>query len=96
MTGKEKNRAYLYCVLAMFGWGSMFVACKFAYEAISGMTLLFLRYLVAAAILLVIYRRRERPSLSGRDNRNIVLIGILGKRRSVLRRRSPDKEAAYT
>lgn len=78
MNDEGRKGAYIYCVLAMFGWGSMFVACKFAYEAISGMTLLFFRYLVASSILLLIYRKRERPVLSGRDKRNIVLIGVLG------------------
>ena len=78
MNDEGRKGAYIYCVLAMFGWGSMFVACKFAYEAISGMTLLFFRYLVASSILLLIYRKRERPVLSGRDKRDIVLIGVLG------------------
>lgn len=78
MKNNEKGMAYFYCVLAMIGWGSMFVACKLAYEVVSGMTLLFIRYLLAVAILLIIYRRRSRPKLSCRNKMNVILIGVLG------------------
>lgn len=74
----KRNVAYLYCTLAMMGWGSNFVAAKIAYQAISGLTLLFLRYLIAMAILLIVYKDRPRPRLTRTDRLNILFIGVLG------------------
>lgn len=74
----KKNAAYIFCVLAMFGWGSNFIAGKLAYRAISGLTFLFFRYLIALAILCFVYRGYPRPRLSGTDKRNILLIGCVG------------------
>lgn len=70
--------AQLFCVLAMIGWGSNFVAAKVVCQAVSGLTLLFFRYLIATAILLAVYRKRPRPSLTRRDQRSILLIGVFG------------------
>lgn len=74
----EKRRAYLFCVLAMTGWGSNYVAAKIIYRAISGLTLLFLRYLIALTILLVVYRNIPRPKLTRTDRKNLILIGCFG------------------
>lgn len=70
--------AYLFCVLAMAGWGSNFVAAKIATQAVSGLTLLFFRYLIASLILLFVYWKRPRPKLTKRDKKNILLIGVFG------------------
>ena len=74
----SRSSARLFCVLAMVGWGSNFVAAKIATQAVSGLTLLFFRYLIASIILLFVYRKRPRPKLTGQDKRNILLIGIFG------------------
>ena len=62
MQSSKRTSAYLFCVLAMVGWGSNFVAAKIATQAVSGLTLLFFRYLIASLILLFVYRKRPRPS----------------------------------
>lgn len=74
----KRRRAYLCCVLAMAGWGSNFIASKIAYRAISGLTLLFIRYSLALIVLWIVYRKTPRPRLSRVDKRNILLIGVLG------------------
>ena len=78
MQTSKRTSAYLFCVLAMAGWGSNFVAAKIATQAVSGLTLLFFRYLIASLILLFVYRKRPRPRLTGQDKRNILLIGVFG------------------
>ena len=74
----RRQKAYIDCTLAMVGWGSNFVASKIVYQAISGLTLLFLRYLVALGILVFVYRKTPRPRLGRVDRRNILLIGVFG------------------
>lgn len=78
MQSSKRTSAYLFCVLAMVGWGSNFVAAKIVTQAVSGLTLLFFRYLIASLILLFVYRKRPRPKLTGQDKRNILLIGVFG------------------
>ena len=78
MQTSKRVSAYLFCVLAMAGWGSNFVAAKIATQAVSGLTLLFFRYLIASLILLFVYRKRPRPKLTKRDKKNILLIGVFG------------------
>lgn len=65
-------------MLAMLGWGSNFIACKIAYRAVSGLTLLFVRYLVALAVLLLVYRNSPHPHLSKREKQTVFLIGAVG------------------
>ena len=74
----KRRQAYLYCTLAMVGWGSNFVATKIVYQAVSGLTLLFLRYLLALGILWSAYRKAPRPQLTRADRRNLLLIGVFG------------------
>lgn len=78
MEKRAQREAYLYCFIAMFGWGSMFIAAKLAYEAITGLTLLFLRYIIALLLLSFVYRKRPKPSLTRTDRKHILLIGVLG------------------
>lgn len=77
-TSAKRRRAYLCCILAMVGWGSNFIASKIAYRAISGLTLLFIRYSLALIVLWAVYRNRPRPKLTKVDRRNILLIGAFG------------------
>lgn len=76
--GGDKRMSYLYCIIAMLGWGSMFIAAKLAFTAISGLTLLFFRYLIALCVLMVVYRKLPRPQLTPKDKKNILFIGVFG------------------
>ena len=78
MQSSKKGLAYFFCALAMFGWGSNFVAAKIVTAAVSGITLVFFRYLIASIILLIVYKNRPRPVLDKNDKLNILLIGIFG------------------
>lgn len=78
MENNHKKKAYFYCLIAMFGWGSLFIAAKLAYQAITGLTLLFLRYVIALAFLLFIYRKIPKPKLTKTDWKNLILIGVVG------------------
>lgn len=65
-------------MLAIFGWGSMFIAAKLAFTAISGLTLLFCRYVIALCVLGGVYRGLPRPQLTKKDKKNILFIGVFG------------------
>lgn len=70
---------YTYALISMIAGSSMFIACKIAYNAeLGGFTLLLFRYIVAVGLLLVIYRNRPRPVITGADKKRIVFIGIFG------------------
>lgn len=70
---------FLYAVFSIIAGSSMFIACKIAYTAVlGGFTLLFFRYVLAAAVLLAVYRNRPRPMLSRSDKKNLLFIGIFG------------------
>lgn len=76
--GGHGTAAYLYAMLAIFGWGSMFIAAKLAFTAISGLTLLFCRYVIALCVLGGVYRGLPRPQLTKKDKKNILFIGVFG------------------
>lgn len=76
--GGHGTAAYLYAMLAIFGWGSMFIAAKLAFTAISGLTLLFCRYVIALCVLGLAYRGLPRPQLTKKDKKNILFIGVFG------------------
>lgn len=76
--GGYGKAAYLYAMLAIFGWGSMFIAAKLAFTAISGLTLLFCRYVIALCVLGVGYRSLPKPKLTKKDKKNILFIGVFG------------------
>lgn len=78
MKENDGRAAYLYAMLAIFGWGSMFIAAKLAFTAISGLTLLFCRYVIALCVLGVVYRGLPRPQLTKKDKKNILFIGVFG------------------
>nr|WP_279282405.1 EamA family transporter [Clostridium sp. MD294] len=68
----------MYCVIAMIGWGSMFIAAKLAFTALSGFMLIFFRYLIASILLTIFYRKIPCPKLTKEDKKNILFIGVLG------------------
>ena len=77
-TMSDHKKAYLYLISALVSWGSLYVAGKYVLETVPSFCLLFLRYLIAVAVLLVIYRNHPRPKIEKGDFRSILLIGIVG------------------
>lgn len=76
MTSQKK--AYLYLVLALTSWGSLYVAGKYVLEVLPSFTLLFLRYLIGISILLIIYRKLPKAAIEKNDYKYIFFIGFLG------------------
>lgn len=72
------KQGYLYAALGAMGWGTTFVATKIAIDAVTPGVFLLVRYLIATAVLLVIYRHRPRQPLARKDWPAILLIGGLG------------------
>ena len=75
---EARNKAYIYLILALTSWGSLYVAGKYVLETVPSFTLLFLRYLIGVSILLVVYRKRPRASIERKDYKYIILIGFVG------------------
>ncbi len=74
----EKKKGYLYLVLAMVMWGTNFIACKLAMDALTPVMLLAVRYILALAVLLAIPGKGKRPVLTGAEKGYLLLIGVLG------------------
>lgn len=81
---KDSRRVYLLLILTTALWGSLYVANKFVLGYLPTFTILFFRYLFAAASLTVILRARkpqnvEKPVKIGRkDYKYVVLLGLGG------------------
>lgn len=74
----SQNKAYLYLVLALTSWGSLYVAGKYVLEVLPSFTLLFLRYFIAISVLLAVYRKYPKAVIEKKDYRYILLIGFVG------------------
>lgn len=74
----SRNKAYLYLVLALTSWGSLYVAGKYVLEIIPSFTLLFLRYFIAISVLLIVYRKYPKAVIEKRDYKHIFTIGFAG------------------
>lgn len=72
------RRGYFYAAIANIGWGSMFVATKIAYQVITPWDILFLRYLIGAIALFLVYRHQPRKPVQREDYGAIAFIGIFG------------------
>jgi drug/metabolite transporter (DMT)-like permease len=68
----------LYLSIAAAIWGGMYVASKYALDTIPPFTLLFIRYLVAAVILVAWCRRLRIPVLPQSDRGLLFRIGFFG------------------
>lgn len=74
----SRNKAYLYLILALTSWGSLYVAGKYVLEVLPSFTLLFLRYFIAVSILLVVYRKHPKAVIDKKDYKYILSIGGIG------------------
>ena len=73
-----KRKGYLFAAIGAFGWGTTFVATKIVVTAVTPGTFLFLRYLIATLVLLVVYHGRPRQKIDRKDWPMIVLISVIG------------------
>jgi drug/metabolite transporter (DMT)-like permease len=74
----SRNKAYLYLILALTAWGSLYVAGKYVLEVLPSFTLLFFRYLIGISILLLVYRKHPKAAIEKKDYRYIFSIGFVG------------------
>lgn len=73
-----QNKAYLYLILALTSWGSLYVAGKYVLETVPSFTLLFLRYFIAVILLVLIYRKYPKSIINKKDYKYIFVIGFVG------------------
>ena len=73
-----RKQGYIYAALGAMGWGTTFIATKFAVQAVTPGTFLFFRYFVATIILLLIYRKRPRQKVARKDWPMIIFISVIG------------------
>jgi|GEM_PF-1917537 len=73
-----RKQGYIYAALGAMGWGTTFIATKFAVTAVTPGVFLLVRYLLATGILLAVYRSRPRQKVTRKDWLLIVFIGVLG------------------
>lgn len=74
----DKLKGPLYLSLAAGIWGGMYVASKYALNTIPPFTLLFIRYLLASFILLVLCKWKGIPIVSREDKGLLFQIGFFG------------------
>ena len=74
----SRNKAYIYLILALTSWGSLYVAGKYVLEVLPSFTLLFLRYFIAILILLVVYKKYPKAVIDKKDYKYILAIGGIG------------------
>jgi drug/metabolite transporter (DMT)-like permease len=74
----NKNKAYIYLILTVSAWGSLYVASKFVLNSIPPITVLFLRYLISSLILLGITKMRPKVVIEKSDYKYIIFMGVVG------------------
>jgi drug/metabolite transporter (DMT)-like permease len=75
---KNQSLAYLYVMTAVTAWGTLYVVNKFVLGMVPPFTALFLRYLVAAMVLLLVLWRRGWVKIERADYKIIFFIGAVG------------------
>ncbi len=73
-----RNKAYIYLILALTSWGSLYVASKYVLETVPSFMLLFIRYFIALLILIAVYRKYPKAVIEKGDYKYILLIGFVG------------------
>jgi len=73
-----KQKGNIYAAIAVIGWGTMFIACKISLEVFSSITILFLRYAICLAALIIIYSRKPRQKIEKKDRKIVIFIGVIG------------------
>lgn len=75
---KRQRLAYLYLTVTTSSWGSLYVASKFVLDQVPTFTLLFLRYLLAGIVLLLVQLKRKPQKIARADYKYIFSIGFVG------------------
>ncbi|MDX9888859.1 MAG: DMT family transporter [Anaerovoracaceae bacterium] len=70
-----KTRGYLYILLAVSAWGSLYVAGKFVLETMPVTLLLASRYLIGLAVLFFVFRKMPKATIEKGDRKYILYIG---------------------
>lgn len=74
----NKKTAYIYLVITLSLWGSLYVVSKFILDKVPTFTLLFLRYLIAGILLFLIMKKKNTSSIEKKDYPYILFIGVVG------------------
>lgn len=76
----EKTAAYLQLILTFSLWGSLYVAGKLVLESLPTFTIVFFRYVFAAALIgsLLRIRGTKTKKIAKKDYKYIVIIGFFG------------------
>ena len=75
---RHKSTAYLFLVLTVSAWGSLYVAGRFVLAYLPPFTVLFLRYLVAGIALIIITKIRKPAKIERGDYKYLLFIGVAG------------------
>jgi len=75
---KKHSTAYIYLTITTSAWGSLYVVSKFILDQVPIFTLLFLRYLLAGIVLLVVLIKRKPQKIARQDYKYIFIIGVFG------------------
>ena len=80
MTQKELYQHYLKLTVVTLMWGGTFVAARFIVREVPPFTAAFLRFAIAAAVLVVVMRATEKPSVKIGLNQWLLLasLGLTG------------------
>ena len=74
----QKLLGYLYVIITMSAWGSVYVVSKFILGSVPPFTLLLLRYIVAAIVLYIIMIKKGLSKVEPQDYKYIFFIGFVG------------------
>lgn len=74
----KKLLGYLYVIITMATWGSVYVVSKFMLGSVPPFTLLLLRYIVAAVVLYIIMMKKGLSKVDPHDYKYILFIGFIG------------------
>lgn len=73
-----KSKAYLFCIIAMVGWGTSFIGFKIAGAVLPQFSIVFLRSLICALAMIPMCRALPRPKIRKEDRKYFLLVGCIG------------------
>lgn len=74
----NKKIAYLYLIITFCAWGSLYVVSRFVLGKVPVITILFLRYFIAAIALVFINRNSKVKKIERKDLKYVFFIGVGG------------------
>jgi drug/metabolite transporter (DMT)-like permease len=74
----NKKLAYLFLMITVCAWGSLYVVGKFVLGYVPPFTVLFIRYLIASIFLIVFLKRSKPKKIERKDYKYIFFIGAVG------------------